>query len=332
MNKKSNSETAERIRKFNRFYTRQIGLIDRQYLESPYSLTEARVLYELANQYEPTATRIKNELGLDAGYMSRILQKFNRLGLVETQISRVDGRQNNIHLTEKGLAEFSRINGRSHQEIEVMLQKVNPDDQSRLINAMQTIEAILTGEKAESNPVPVIIRQPVPGDMGWVVKRHGELYSEEYGWNEQFEGLVAEIVAKFVQNFDASRERCWIAEMDGKNVGCIFLVKLDEDTAKLRMLLVDPRARGMGLGKKLVDECILQARRFGYKKMVLWTNSILDAAIHLYIEVGFHKVNEEPQHSYGKDLVFENWEMDLRISSAIQGIRPPLPIVQQSKF
>ena len=303
------SETAERIRQFNRFYTRQIGLFDRHYLESPFSLTEARVLYELANQSEPTATRIKNDLGLDAGYMSRILKKFARQGLLETRVSDADGRQNNIRLTEKGRAEFDLLNVRSQKDIEELLQNASAGDQSRLVKAMHTIESILTGGKTDQ--APIIIRQPVPGDMGWVVKRHGELYAEEYGWDEKFEGLVAEIVAKFVQNYDPTCERCWMAEMDGENVGCIFLVKLDDETAKLRMLLVDPKARGMGLGGKLVDECIQQARRCGYKKMVLWTNNILYSAIHLYVKAGFHKVSEEPQHSYGKDLVFENWEMQL---------------------
>jgi N-acetylglutamate synthase-like GNAT family acetyltransferase len=176
---------------------------------------------------------------------------------------------------------------------------------------MKTIETLLTGEEKVKTAEPIIIRAPVPGDMGWVVKRHGELYAEEYNWDEKFEGLVAGIVSDFVKNFDPSRERCWIAEQNGENVGCIFLVKLDAETAKLRMLLVDPKTRGMGLGNKLVTECIQQARRFGYKKMVLWTNSILHSAIHLYEKAGFHKVSEEPEHAYGHDLVFENWELDL---------------------
>jgi DNA-binding MarR family transcriptional regulator/N-acetylglutamate synthase-like GNAT family acetyltransferase len=299
------------IRHFNRFYTRLIGLITGHYLDSPYSLTEARVLYELANQTEPTATAINNELRLDAGYLSRILNGFSKSGLIVKTASRNDGRASILSLTEKGRQAYEDLNSRSQTGIQSLLEPLSASDQDRVIRSMQSIEALLNDKKPERPASPIIIRPPVPGDMGWVVKRHAELYAQEYGWDEKFEGLVAGIVSDFVKNFDPSRERCWIAEQDGENVGCIFLVKLDDRTAKLRMLLVDPQTRGMGLGGKLVDECVQQARRFGYKNMVLWTNSILHSAIHLYTKAGFHKVSEEPEHAYGHDLVFENWEIDL---------------------
>lgn len=305
------NEHIDRIRRFNRFYTRQIGVIDGHYLDTPFSLTEARVIYEIANNLEPTASLICELLGLDAGYLSRIVQRLHRDGLVDRQVSHRDNRQSILSLTENGKAAFATLNERSHVGIQELLKPLSPVEQTRLVKAMQTVETLLSPSNTDSNRAPILIRPPHSGDMGWVVKRHGELYTQEYGWNMEFEGLVAEIVANFVKNFDEKYERCWIAEQDGENVGCIFLVKLDEETAKLRMLLVDPKTRGMGLGGKLVDECIRFARQCGYRKMVLWTNSILYSAIHLYEKAGFHKVNEEPQHSYGKDLVFENWEMDL---------------------
>jgi DNA-binding MarR family transcriptional regulator/ribosomal protein S18 acetylase RimI-like enzyme len=300
------------VRHFNRFYTRQIGLITGHYLGSPFSVTEARVLYELAHLTNPTATTLINELGLDAGYLSRILKSFIQKGLVEKHKAPNDGRQSYLSLTEKGQMEFNNLNSRSQTGIEGLLNSVSSEDQIRIVNAMKTIETLLDNSSDGKISSSFILRQPIPGDMGWVVKRHGELYAEEYGWEEQFEGLVAGIVAKFVQDFDAKYERCWIAERDGENIGCIFLVKKDEKTAKLRMLLVDPKARGLGLGSKLIDECIRYARSCGYEKMVLWTNSNLYAARHLYEKVGFQLVEQEPHHSYGHDLVGENWELNLR--------------------
>lgn len=300
-----------RIRHFNRFYTRLIGLITGHYLDSPFSLTEARVLYELANQTQPTATVVNAELRLDAGYLSRILNGFSKTGLITKTASRDDARASILTLTEKGRQAYEDLNSRSQAGIQSLLEPLSPGNQSRVVTAMGIIESLLNNSKSEKPASPLFIRPPVPGDMGWVVKRHAELYAQEYGWDEKFEGLVAGIVSDFVKNFNPSCERCWIAEQNGENVGCIFLVKLDDTTAKLRMLLVDPKTRGMGLGGKLVDECVQQARRFGYKKMVLWTNNILHSAIHLYEKAGFHKVSEEPEHAYGHDLIFENWEMDL---------------------
>jgi len=311
VNPETHSDNIAIIRRFNRFYTRLIGLISGHYLESPFSLTEARVLYELANLSDPTATAINNELHLDVGYLSRILNGFSKSGLITKTSSRDDGRTSILLLTDKGREAYQNLNQRSQTGIETMLAPLSSEEQTRVAASMRTIESLLNGGEQNRPSAPIIIRSPVPGDMGWVVKRHAELYAQEYGWDEKFEGLVAGIVADFVKNFDSSRERCWIAEQDGENVGCIFLVKLDDETAKLRMLLVDPKTRGMGLGGKLVTECVQQARRFGYKRMILWTNSILYSAIHLYEKAGFHKVSEEPQHAYGHDLVFENWEMDL---------------------
>ncbi len=300
-----------RIRHFNRFYTRLIGLITGQYMDSPFTLTEARVIYELANQTEPTATTINTELRLDAGYLSRILNSFSKIGLITKTASPDDARVSILTLTDEGRQAYEDLNSHSQSGIQSLLEPLSQGDQTRVVTAMRTIESLLNSTNPENPASTLFIRPPVPGDMGWVVKRHAELYAQEYGWDEKFEGLVAGIVSDFVKNFDPARERCWIAEQDGENVGCIFLVKLDSETAKLRMLLVDPKTRGMGLGGKLVDECVQQARRFGYKKMVLWTNSILHSAIHLYVKAGFRKVSEEPQHAYGHDLVFENWEMDL---------------------
>ena len=306
------SRNVESIRHFNRFYTKKIGVITDQYLDSPFSLTEARVLYELAHQAKSTASILKNELGLDAGYLSRILKSFIKHGLVEKCISPNDGRQNLLSLTEQGQKEFANLNSRSQVGIESLLENILDTDQTRVIKAMQTIENLLGKTPEINDPSPYFLRRPGPGDMSWVVKRHGELYSEEYGWDEHFEALVAEIVAQFVQQFDNKRERCWIAEKNGVNIGCVFLVKKTETVAKLRLLLVDPRARGLGVGSRLIDECIRYAKECGYEKMVLWTNSNLLAARHLYLKAGFKLVEQEPHHSYGHDLVGENWELDLR--------------------
>jgi DNA-binding MarR family transcriptional regulator/N-acetylglutamate synthase-like GNAT family acetyltransferase len=300
-----------KIRRFNRFYTRQIGVIDGRYLATQFSLTEARVIYEIANTTDPSATMIKEITGLDAGYLSRIIQRLHRDGLVDKQITPHDGRQSILQLTDKGKTAFNNLNSRSQDGIREFLKPVSEADQIRMVKAMETIETILDPASVQSNRSPFIIRQPVCGDMGWVIQRHGEIYFEEYNWNEEFEALVAEIVAKFMHDFDAARERCWIAEKDGENIGCIFLVKKDEETAKLRLLLVDPKVRGMGLGAKLIEECIRFARRCGYKKMVLWTNSVLLEARHLYQKFGFTLVEQEEHHSFGQDLVGENWELIL---------------------
>ncbi|NJN98113.1 MAG: MarR family transcriptional regulator [Anaerolineales bacterium] len=302
-------QRVEAVRRFNRFYTRQIGLLQENLLRSPFSLTEARVIYELAQREKATATELGQELGLDAGYLSRMLRDFNKNGLIDKQPSTTDGRQSLLRLTEAGQAAFTDINASSNQEIESMLNELSPADQKRLMGAMHTIEGLL-GALPEQE-VPYILRPHRPGDMGWVVQRHGALYAEEYGWDEQFEALVAEIVAQFIQHFDPRWERCWIAEKDGENVGSVFLVKQLESVAKLRLLLVEPKARGLGIGAHLVNECIGFARQAGYSKLTLWTNNILLAARHIYQEAGFQLVHEDPHHSFGQNLVGETWELIL---------------------
>ncbi len=303
------SQRVEAVRRFNRFYTQQIGVLQEGLLRSPFSLTEARVIYELAHHEKTTATELGNELGLDAGYLSRILSGFKKRDLIDKQPSKSDGRQSILWLTEQGQEAFTMLNARSHNEIEAMLNELSTEDQKRLVEAMLVIEGLL-GAQPE-HKVPYLLRPHQPGDMGWVVHRHGVLYAEEYGWDEQFEALVAGIVAKFIQNYDPKRERCWIAEKEGENVGSVFLVKQSDTVAKLRLLLVEPKARGLGIGTRLVDECIRFARRAGYRKITLWTNNVLLAARHIYEKAGFRLVHEEPHHSFGHDLIGETWELEL---------------------
>jgi DNA-binding MarR family transcriptional regulator/GNAT superfamily N-acetyltransferase len=278
-------------------------------LRSPHSLTEARVLYELAQREKPTATELSRELGLDAGYLSRILHGFKKRRLIDKKASEADGRQSLLWLTEQGQEAFATLNARSRDEIGTMLSDLPAVEQSRLIEAMHTIEELLGAQPEQK--APYLLRPHHPGDMGWVVYRHGVLYSQEYGWDEQFEALVASIVAKFIQHYDPKQERCWIAEKDGENVGSVFLVKQSKTVAKLRLLLVEPKARGLGIGKHLVSECVRFARQVGYRKITLWTNSVLHAARHIYEETGFRLVHEEPHHSFGHDLIGETWELKL---------------------
>lgn len=303
------AQRAQHMRRFNRFYTRQIGVLTDNLLHSPFSLAEARVIYEMAHHTDPTATQLGSELGLDAGQLSRILRELHRQGVIRKKPSSTDKRQTLLGLTAKGQKVFAQLNNQSQLEIEAMLGPLGEGDQQKLIGAMEQIETLLTptpGPRA-----PYLLRPPQPGDMGLVVSLHGRLYAQEYGWNEEFEALVAEIVAKFVQHFDPQRERCWLAEMDGQVVGSVFVVKKSATVAKLRLLIVDPRARGLGIGRRLVEECLRFARQAGYKKMTLWTNSILTAARHIYTQTGFRLVDQEPHHSYGHDLVGETWELDL---------------------
>jgi len=299
----------EAVRRFNRFYTRQIGILDEGLLQSPFTLTEARIIYELAHHAQTTAAELGAELKLDAGYLSRILRDFEKRDLLIKQSSPTDGRQFNLSLSPAGESAFAILNSRSRQQIESLLAQHTPADQVRLVEAMHTIQSLL-GSPPERR-VPYILRPHQPGDMGWVVARHGVLYNREYGWNEEFEGLVAGIVAGFIQNYDSRRERCWIAERNGENVGSVFVVKQSDEVAKLRMLLVEPSARGLGIGVRLVDECLRFARQVGYRRMTLWTNSILTAARNIYIKAGFQLVASEPYHSFGHDLVSETWERDL---------------------
>jgi len=304
-------QRVEAARRFNRFYTRQIGVLHEGAYHSPFSLTEVRVLYELAHRDQPTATMLGRDLGLDAGYLSRILRGFERRGLVLKTRSPADGRQSHLSLTAPGRKVFGPLNARSHDEVAAMLGGLSAAAQARVVGAMQTIERLL-GDGAESlPPASCVLRPPLPGDLGWVVHRHGAVYAQEYGYNEQFEALVAEIVAHFVQRYDAKRERCWIAEQGGEPVGSVFLVERSKTVAQLRLLLVEPKARGSGLGTRLVDECVRFARRAGYRKITLWTQSELRAARRLYQAAGFHVVRKERNHSFGKDLVSETWELEL---------------------
>jgi DNA-binding MarR family transcriptional regulator/GNAT superfamily N-acetyltransferase len=297
------------VRRFTRFYTRQIGVLREGLHASPFSLTQARVLYELANRSAPTASDIARDLGLDAGYLSRILRGFAQRGLLARTRSQNDGRESHLTLTPAGREAFAPLDRGSHDEIAAMLGPLSARAQARLVEAMATVEQLL-GARSKATP-PYLLRPHQVGDMGWVVGRHGALYAQEYNWNMEFEALVAEIVAAFIQNFDARRERCWIAEVDGAPVGSVFLVKHSDEVGKLRLLLVEPQARGMGIGARLVAECIRFARLSGYRTLTLWTNDVLVAARRIYQAAGFRLVQEEKHHSFGHDLVGQNWELDL---------------------
>lgn len=297
------------VRRFNRFYTLKIGALAEGHSKSPFSLAEARVLYELANRDRPTAGELARDLGLDAGYLSRILAGFERRGQIVKEPSPADGRQSLLALTEAGRAAFAPLNDQTRRDIASMLAPLRAADQERLVTAMRTIEELLGA--APENRAPYLLRPHQPGDMGWVVSAHGALYAREYGWDQTFEALVAEIVARFVRRYDPARERCWIAEKDGANVGSAFVVRKSASVAKLRLLIVDPKARGLGIGRRLVEECVRFARQARYRKLTLWTNSILHAARHLYEEAGFTLVKSEPHRSFGHELVGETWDLKL---------------------
>jgi DNA-binding MarR family transcriptional regulator/GNAT superfamily N-acetyltransferase len=302
-------DRVDAVRRFNRFYTRQIGVLDEGLLDSPFSLTEVRVLYELAHRDGPTAAALVRELELDAGYLSRILRRFRKEGLLVIRGSEQDGRQRLLQLTAKGRRTLSTLEGKSNREVSGLLARLAVADQRRLLSAMDTIERLL-GARPEPR-VPFLLRPPEAGDYGWIVHRHGVLYAHDYGYNEEFEGLVASIVGDFAGKHDAKRERCWIAERDGEIVGSVFLVRHSEDVAKLRLLLVEPSARGLGIGSRLVDECVRFARAHGYRTLTLWTQSELVSARRAYERAGFRLVAAEPHHSFGRDLVGETWELAL---------------------
>ena len=296
------------VRSFNRFYTRKLGVLDQQLLKTPFSLSEARVLYELANGENLAAKEIGIELGLDPGYLSRIIQNFDENGLITRKPLSSDRRQYQLSLTAKGRQAFAKLDRSSHDDVAAMLATLPRGDSERLIGAMAVIERLLG---TPSGSPPAILRGPRPGDMGWVVQSHGSLYASEYGFDSSFEGLVAEIAAKFLSSFDASRERCWIAEIDDAQVGSIFLVRHTDDVAKLRLLLVDPAGRGQRLGRRLVGECVAFGRQYGYRKITLWTQSILVAARGIYQDAGFVLVATEPHRSFGQSLIGETWEREL---------------------
>jgi DNA-binding MarR family transcriptional regulator/GNAT superfamily N-acetyltransferase len=297
------------VREFNRFYTSRIGVLDKSYLSSRYSLTEVRVLYELAHRGSTTASDLGRDLGIDAGYLSRILRGFARRGVLARTAARDDARKSSLRLTQRGKATLAPLEAAARGEIGAILGHIPAAEQDRLVASMRTIER---GLRPGSRGTPkVTFRSHRPGDMGWVVERHGTLYWQEYGWDESFEALVADIVAKFITHLDPKRERCWIAEVDGERVGCVFCVKKSKTVAKLRLLLVDPQARGLGVGTRLVDECVRFARAAGYRDLVLWTNDVLVAARHIYERIGFELVESERHTSFGKKLVGQNWRLRL---------------------
>jgi DNA-binding MarR family transcriptional regulator/GNAT superfamily N-acetyltransferase len=296
------------VRRFNRFYTRRVGALRGDLLGSELTLPEARVLYELAQLGEPSASELARGLDLDLGYLSRLLQSLRKRGLVQAATSPHDARKSLLSLSAKGRKAFAMLDRRSREEVAAMLAGLSQRDQARVVESMQRIESLLGGPGAGGR---IRLRPHRPGDMGWVVHRHGALYAREHGWDERFEALVAGIVAKFVQELDPARERCWIAEMDGEPVGSVFLVKESATVAKLRLLLVEPHARGRGLGRRLVEECIAFARARGYRSLVLWTQSNLAAARAIYRACGFKLAKTEKHASFGVKLTGEYWELAL---------------------
>lgn len=298
------------VRSFTRFYTRKAGVLKESLLDSKFGLTEARIVYELANRSVVSAKDLAADLDLDPGYLSRTLKKFENQGLILKEVSASDGRQFNLKLTVAGRAEFAVLNSRSAVLFGNILKGLNGVEQAKLLEAMRTIEGLL--DEGRTAAAPYILRPHRPGDLGWVVSAHGRIYSEEFGWDDTFEALVADIAAAFLNNFDPKSECCWIAEKDGLNIGSAMVVRADEATAKLRLVIVDPAARGLGVGNRLVEECIRFARQKGYEKMTLWTNDNLHSAIKIYKGLGFELVEEEPHHSFGMDLVGQNWDLALK--------------------
>ena len=297
------------VRAFSRFYTRKLGVLDQHLLNSPFSLSEARVLYELAHRDDLSAKEIGAELGLDAGYLSRIMQNFDDIGLITRKPLASDRRQYRLSLTAKGRQAFAKLDRSSHDEVAALLGRLDNAERATLVNAMTTIEHTLQGE-ADARPA-FLLRSHRPGDIGWVISRHGAMYAQEYGWDISFEALVAEIAAQFIKSFDPSCEHCWIAEVNGEPAGSIFLVRGSDEVAKLRLLLVEKTARGLGIGRALTEQCIRFARERGYTSITLWTQSILIAAREIYQRSGFRRIAEDRHHSFGVDLVGETWELKL---------------------
>lgn len=308
----ASEEAVNALRHFNRFFTRRIGVLE-PYLGSELSLTEVRVLYELAHQEGCVATELARELGLDNGYLSRVLRRFEKQGWLQRHRNAKDARQQLLSLTESGKATFAPLEERSHQGAASLLAPLLPLQQTKLVEAMQGIERLLSPAPTppSSPPRVVVLRDPQPGDIGWVVQMHGEVYAKEYGWDQRFEALVADIAAQFLRKFDPQWERCWIAELDGERAGAVFVVRKSATVAQLRMLILSPKARGLGLGARLTDECIAFARAKGYRKMVLWTNSCLTTARAIYARRGFQLLKSEPYEDFGHQLVGETWEMKL---------------------
>ena len=308
MTKHADARVAQ-VRQFNRFYTRQIGALNREFLDSEFSLTDVRVLYELRHHDRLTASVLGQTLALDAAYLSRILREFERKGLLVKSPSKADRRETHLRLSATGRKVFDAIEARQQVAVADMLGALPGDEQRHIVESMQQIVRLL--DRAGPTEPSYTLREPRPGDIGWIVHRHGALYHEEYDWDEQFEVLVAEIAADFAKHHDPRRERCWVAEYQGEIVGSIFCVEKSKTVAKLRLLYVEPSARHLGIGTRLVDECIRFARKAGYRKMTLWTQSLLSAARRVYERAGFKLVHEESHHSFGADLVAQTWEMRL---------------------
>lgn len=294
------------VRRFNRAYTRQLGVLQESFLDLPFSLTDMRVLYELAHRDQPSATEIAEALGLDHGYLSRILRSFSVRGLIDRTPAPGDRRQNRIALTAKGRLEYAVGEKRSKEAIGAILARLPDAAQDHLVAAMSTIEAM-----TDTTAARFTLRPHRPGDIGWVVARHGALYAQEYGWSIAFEALVAEIAAGFLRDFVSTREACWIAEINGAPVGSVFLVRASDEVAKLRLLLVEPSARGYGIGRALVQQCIDFSRERGYRKITLWTQSILVGARAIYQRAGFQHIGTDPHNSFGVELIGETWELEL---------------------
>lgn len=303
------TKSVETMRDFARFFTKKAGVLNELLLESNYGLTEARIIYELNDRQETSAKELATDLELDPGYMSRVLRKFEKQDLIIRQKSDADGRRQLISLSRKGHEEFAILDRRSVRLFGALLKQLTSEKQAQLLTSMNNIQSLLT--TPEVSLAPYLLRPHRPGDMGWIIQAHGRIYAEEFGWDNSFEGLVAEIAANFIKNFDAKSECCWMAEKDGQIIGSSVVVRADDTTAKLRLVIVDPAARGLGVGLRLVDECIHFARRAGYSKITLWTNDNLHAAIKVYQKLGFTLVSEEAHHSFGKDLTGQYWQLDL---------------------
>jgi DNA-binding MarR family transcriptional regulator/N-acetylglutamate synthase-like GNAT family acetyltransferase len=297
------------VRHFNRFYTQRLGVLQPGWLDSPFSLTEARVLYEIKARDRATASSIARDLGLDAGYLSRILRRFHKRGLIDKEVSTRDGRQSFLSMTARGRKAYAPLERRTKHQIGTLLGRLSVPQRDDLISAMRDIETMMG--PAPNAQGEIILREPRPGDLGWVVARHAELYELEYGWTGEFEGICAQIVADFASKYDPTCERCWIAEMNGRPVASVFLVKDSQTVARLRLLLVDPVARGCGLGRRLTDECISFARARGYRSITLWTHQVLTVARHIYERAGFRLTSSEARRSFGQDVVSEHWDLAL---------------------
>lgn len=309
-------DAVDAVRRFNRFYTRRIHVLDEAHLKSDLSLTAVRVMYELAHEDAMSAADLARELDLDAGYLSRILADLGRRQLVTRQRATDDARVSRIRLTARGRARYAVLDTRASDDIATLLEPLGDTSQHRLVAAMEAITSILddgTTQDGARKAAPYLLRTHRPGDLGWMVWRHDVLYSDEYGWDERFTALVARVVSDFVTNYDPAHERCWIAERDGENVGSVMAVRHPErpGVAKLRLLLVEPSARGLGVGRRLVDECIRFSRQTGYHTLTLWTNSVLVAARRIYEAAGFQLVHEAPHDEFGHDLIGQTWEMSL---------------------